>query len=140
MKTTLITALCTLGLCLQMRTAQAQCDTIVNMCEKYITEEYISDAQTYRALLNGDDVAEFTVTLFAGNTYRLASCSGTSEGQLIFRIVDVEKNILYTSADFSNAPYWDFFVENTLQVTVEAMLDKSKTDSGCAVLLIGFKK
>lgn len=118
----------------------AQCDTIVSLCEKHITDQYISDAQTYRALLNGDDVAEFTITLYSGNTYRMAACSGTSDSQLIFRMVDAEKNILYTNSDFGISPYWDFFVENTMQVTVEAMLDKNKSDSGCAVILIGFKK
>lgn len=117
-----------------------QCDSIVSLCEKHITTEYITDAQTYRALLSGDDVAEFSVTLYAGNTYRMAACSGTSDSQLIFRLVDFEKNILFTNADFGIAPYWDFFCENTMQVTVEAMLDKNKSDSGCAVILIGFKK
>lgn len=120
--------------------AFAQCDTIANICEKHITDEFISDAQTYRALLSGDDAAEFTVTLFGGNLYRIAACSGTTDGNLVFRIVDAEKNILFTNSDYSTAPYWDFSIDNTMQVTIEATLNSNTTDSGCAVILIGFKK
>jgi hypothetical protein len=118
----------------------SQCDTIATICEKHITDEFISDAQTYRALLSGDDAAEFTVTLFGGNVYRIAACSGTTDGNLVFRIVDSEKNILFTNSDYSTSPYWDFSVENTMQVTIEATLNSNNTDSGCAVILIGFKK
>lgn len=121
-------------------TSFSQCDTIANICEKHITDEFISDAQTYRALLSGDDAAEFSVTLFGGNLYRIAACSGTTDGNLVFRIVDAEKNILFTNSDYSTAPYWDFSVDNTMQVTIEATLNANNTDSGCAVILIGFKK
>jgi hypothetical protein len=31
-------------------------------------------------------------------------------------------------------------VANTIEVTIEAQLDPAKLGSGCAVLLIGFKK
>src|SRR5688572_17300814 len=106
--------------------ASAQCDTIASICEKHITSEYISDSQTYRALLSGDDTAEFSVTLYAGNVYRIAACSGTSDGNLVFRIVDAEKNVLFTNSDYSTAPYWDFHIDNTMQVTLEAMLDANK--------------
>ena len=121
-------------------TSFSQCDTIANICEKHITDEFISDAQTYRALLSGGDAAEFSVTLFGGNLYRIAACSGTTDGNLVFRIVDAEKNILFTNSDYSTAPYWDFSVDNTMQVTIEATLNANNTDSGCAVILIGFKK
>jgi hypothetical protein len=120
--------------------ATAQCDTIVSLCEKHITDNYLSDSQSYYALLSGDDVAEFSITLFAGTTYRIAACSGMQDGTLLFKLVDPEKNVLFTNSYYANAPYWDFFVENTIQVTLEASLDKSKVDSGCAVILIGFRK
>jgi hypothetical protein len=118
----------------------AQCDSLADYCQKHITSQYISDGQTYRALLSGDDVAEFQTTLFKGTTYRIAACSGSTDNNLIFKIVDQDKNILFSNADYSNAAYWDFFVEYTMSVTIESTLDKNKTDSGCAVIVIGFKK
>ncbi len=118
---------------------QAQCEIIVEGCEEHLTE-YISDGQFYRALLYNDQVAEFETTLFGGNTYRIAACSGEDDGNLIFRLYDQERNLLFSNAEFSNAPYWDFVVENSMNCTIEAQLDLNKQDSGCAVLLIGFKQ
>lgn len=120
--------------------SSAQCDTLAARCQKHIEENYISDGQTYRALLSGDDTAEFQAVFFEGNTYRIAACSGDSDNNLIFRIVDQDRNIMFTNRDYSTAPYWDFYIENTLPVTIEAMLDPNKSTSGCAVLVIGFKK
>jgi hypothetical protein len=118
----------------------AQCDTIMTMCEKNITEQYISDGQVYRALVNGNEVAEFSMTLFEGNTYRIAACSGLEDGNLFFTMLDPEGQALFKSEDFAGAPYWDFIIENTLQVTIETRLNPHKSQSGCAVIVVGFKK
>jgi hypothetical protein len=120
--------------------ATAQCDTIASLCEKNITAAYIPDGQLYRALLREDETAEFNLTLFGGTTYRVAACSGTSDGNLVFSVFDKDRNLLYTNKDRNNDPYWDLVVANTLEVTINAELDPRRSTSGCAVLLIGFKK
>jgi hypothetical protein len=120
--------------------AQTMCEPIATRCEQHITTNYIPDGQFYRALLQGDEVAEFALTLFGGSTYRVAACSGETDGILIFSVYDKDRNVLFTNKEHSNAPYWDLSVANTLDVTVEATLDASKAGSGCAVLLMGFKK
>ncbi|MCC6601306.1 MAG: hypothetical protein IT223_11630 [Crocinitomicaceae bacterium] len=119
---------------------RAQCDPIAAACERHIMSKYISDGQAYRALLSGSDVAEFETTLLGGNTYRIAACSGTSDSNLIFKIFDEEKNLLFSNADYSNAPYWDFSLQNTMILTIEATLDITRSSSGCAVLVIGFER
>ena len=122
-------------------TASAQlCDTIATVCEKHITTAYIPDGQFYRALLNGDEIAEFGLTLFGGTTYRVAACSGFEDGNLTFSVFDVQHNLLFSNKDQRNAPYWDLAITNTLDVTIEAVLDPADSSSGCAVLLIGIKK
>lgn len=120
--------------------AQAQCDTIASVCEKHISSTYIPDGQFYRALLREDEVAEFALTLFGGATYRVAACSGLTDGNLVFSIYDKDRNVLYTNKEHNNDPYWDLVIASTLDVTIEAQLDQSKASSGCAVMLIGFKK
>lgn len=120
--------------------AFAQCDTIASVCEKHITQAYIPDGQFYRALLSGEEMAEFNLTLFGGTTYRVAACSGLTDRNLVFSVLDRDRNVLFTNKEFSNDPYWDLVVENTIEVTMEAQLDPAKVGSGCAVLLIGFKK
>jgi len=120
----------------------SQCDTIANLCAKHITNNYISDGQQYRALLlNAEETAEFHTTMFAETIYRFAACSGLKDGNLIFRVLDKDRNVLFTNKDYRNAPYWDFKSKSTIDVIIEAQLDPDRNPgSGCAVLLIGFKQ
>ena len=120
--------------------AQGLCAPIADRCEAHITSRYIPDGQFYRALLQGEEVAEFELTLFGGSTYRVAACSGDSDGILLFSVFDKERNLLYSNKEHSSAPYWDLAITNTLDVSIEASLDPSKAGSGCAVMLVGFKK
>ncbi|MEI8136379.1 MAG: hypothetical protein WCH21_03530 [Bacteroidota bacterium] len=120
----------------------AQCDTIANICAKHIISTFISDGQQYRALLlNSEETAEFQTTFFGETIYRIAACSGTSDGNLIFNIYDQDRHLLFTNKDKKNAPYWDFKVKSTLETIIEAQLDANRNPgSGCAVMLIGFKQ
>jgi hypothetical protein len=117
----------------------AQCDTIANACLSHISNRYVSDGQLYRALLYDDQVAEFNTTFYGGSTYRLAGCSGFEDGNLIYSVFDEKRNLLFSSSEFGNAPHWDFQVASTMRVIIEARLDLEKLNSGCAVMLIGFK-
>lgn len=120
--------------------AQSMCGPIAERCEQHITDAYIPDGQFYRALLQGDEVAEFGITLQGGTTYRVAACSGDSDGILVFTVRDREGNELFSNREHGNAPYWDLVVAHTIEANLEANLDPSKTGSGCAVMLIGFKR
>lgn len=120
--------------------SKAQCDTVAQVCNDHITGGYISDGQQYRSLLINDEVAEFYTTFYGGSTYRIAACSGLTEGNLIFRIFDAERNLLFENTAYNNAGYWDFTFNETQECTIEAQLDNSAAGSGCAVVLIGFKE
>lgn len=137
-KSILILSMLVLSLCGKIN-AQI-CDTVANVCAKHIISSFISDGQQYRAfLLNQEETAQFETTFFGETTYRIAACNGLSDGNLIFTLKDELGNILFTNKEYQNAPYWDFKVKSTIQVTIEAQL--SPTNSGsCAVLLIGFKQ
>ncbi len=116
----------------------AQCDTIASVCAKHIVSPYISDGQQYRALLLADQTAEFHATFFGGGTYRIAACTGLKDGNLIFSVFDEDRNLIFSNKDFKNSPYWDFKVTSTMDVILEATLGGAQ--SGCAVVLIGFKQ
>ncbi|MBL7890402.1 MAG: hypothetical protein JNL24_12675 [Bacteroidia bacterium] len=116
-------------------------DTVANSCAKHLGNQFISDGQQYRALLmNADETAEFHTTLYGGTIYRIAACSGLSDGNLVFSVYDSEHNLLFTNSEFKNAPYWDFKINSTLDCTIEARLDGAQAGSGRAVVLIGFKQ
>jgi hypothetical protein len=126
---------------LLMNTASAQIsDTVANVCAKHLENKFISDGQQYRSLLmNGDETAEFHTVLYGGTVYRIAACTGLTDGNLIFSVFDTERHLLYTNHDYKNAPYWDFKINNTLDCIIEAKLDGPQ-NSGRAVVLIGFKQ
>lgn len=116
------------------------CETVAKPCSKHIVTPFVSDGQTYRAFLLTDQTAEFTTTFYGGTTYRVAACSGMTDGNLIFKIKDKDMNLLFTNEDQKSAPYWDFKIVNTIECIIEAQLNpNSSSQSGCAVLLIGFK-
>ncbi|MEI6020619.1 MAG: hypothetical protein WCR21_05780 [Bacteroidota bacterium] len=120
----------------------AQCDTIASICAKHIISSFVSDGQQYRSLLlNSEEYAEFKTTFFGETTYRIAACSGKTDGNLIFTIYDQDRRVLFSNKNQKNAPYWDFKIKSTLETTIEARLDSNKNaGSGCAVILIGFKQ
>jgi hypothetical protein len=121
---------------------RAQCDTIANICAKHIISSFVSDGQQYRSLLlNSEEYAEFHTTFFGETTYRIAACSGTSNGNLIFNIYDQDRRLLFSNHTQANAPYWDFKVKSTIETIIEAQLDPARSSgSGCAVILIGFRQ
>src|SRR5687767_10373215 len=120
----------------------AQCDSIADLCARHIVPSFISDGQQYRSLLlNSEEYSEFHTTFFGETTYRIAACSGTSDGNLIFNVYDQDRHLLFSNRSQRNAPYWDFKVKSTVETIIEAQLDVNRNPgSGCAVILIGFKQ
>jgi hypothetical protein len=117
-----------------------QCDSTARRCADHLTTKFISDGQQYRSLLIGDEVAEFHATFYGNSTYRICGCTGNSDGDLIFSLYDEQGNLLFTNNDYRNAPFWDFEFKGTVDLTIEAQLESMNQSSGCAVMLIGFKR
>lgn len=122
------------------------CEGTAKIAAQHIKPPFVSDGQTYRALLTAGQNAEFHATFFAGTTYRLAGATGESDGNLIFSVYSVDPNtgvrdLIFSNSQHDNSPYWDFKVTTTVEVAIEAALNPSSgKESGCAVLLIGFKQ
>jgi hypothetical protein len=126
--------------------AYAQLDSTTKLTTKYIVPPFVSNGQSYRALVLSGQSAEFQTTFFAGATYRIAAASGNTEGNLIFSVYAFDpatghRDLIFTNAQHNNAPYWDFKVTSTAEVVIEAQLNPaSGKDSGFAVISIGFKQ
>lgn len=121
-------------------TGYAQCDSTAAHADAYLTKHFVSDGQSYRALLFDDQIAEFSTTFYGGSTYRIIGFAGDNSEQLHFSLFDTEGNELFTNKEHNNAPYWDFKFKGTMEGRIEAKLDLSKQNSACAVLLIGFER
>ena len=75
----------------------SQCDEVARSSEQYFDKDFISDGQTYRALLYDDQVAEFSTLFFGGSTYRLSANTGTDKG-IVFRVLDKNRNVIFSSS------------------------------------------
>ena len=126
--------------------AQEMCSGTAKMCASHIIPPYVSDGQTYRSFILPGQDAEFHVTFFAGTTYRIAAGTGETEGNLIYSIYAYDpttgdRPMIFTSAQHGNTPFWDFKVNATVEVAVVASLNPAyNKESGCAVVMIGFKQ
>tara|TARA_B100001057_G_C22548988_1_gene832658 strand:- start:285 stop:722 length:438 start_codon:yes stop_codon:yes gene_type:complete len=122
---------------------QTRCDSLGGIVKGMLNENndsFYSNGQSYKYFFGEDENAEIITTFYEGTTYRIATSAGLEDNYMIFEILDQKRNLLFSNTDFSNEPYWDFKVENTLECTIEAKLDPNKKLNGCAQLIIAFKK
>lgn len=117
----------------------SQCDSTATIASQFLGDDFVSDGQVYRALLFEDQEAEFHTTFYGGAKYRIIAYAGFEKEQLIFNLVDEEQNVLFTNQDHAASTFWDFDFESTIEGKVQAKLDLTKQNSGCAVILIGFE-
>jgi hypothetical protein len=118
------------------------CESLVKDCENILKgkeKNFVSDGQVYTAFLDREK-AEFKTTFFGGSTYRIAATAGTEDNFVIFTVKDLQGNILFTNKKYKNSEYWDFKIEKTIPVLIETELDMDKKVTGCAVMMIGFKR
>lgn len=118
------------------------CESLVKACEVHLkgkNNNFVSDGQVYTAFLDREK-AEFKTTFFGGSTYRIAATAGEDDTYVIFTVSDLEGNLLFTNKNYKNSPYWDFKVPKTIPVVITTELDLDKKVTGCAVMMIGFKR
>ncbi len=116
----------------------SQVEAIEASCKEHFEYPFIVTGKPFRALLTGDEVAEFKATLFSSTTYRIAVGSKVSN-HVIFSIYDTNHTLLFTTEDHDNASYWDFEVDGYLDCIVEARLDNTVASSGFAIVMTGLK-
>ncbi len=117
----------------------AQPTAIKERCSNYFSDNYVSDGQQYRALLTGEEVAEFQATFYEKNRYRLVVCGARDNNTIVFNVYDKERNLLFSNKDYDNTPFWDLYFSSTTDCYIEARLDTNIQSSGIVYLLIGFE-
>jgi hypothetical protein len=136
-----------LGLLALSKPASAQIDSTVKLANKRIVPPFVSDGQSHRAFLLPDQSAEFQLTLFAGTTYRISAACGNKDGNVIYNLyaydpaTGTRQQLIYSSSGHHAAPYWDFKVNATIDVVIEAKLNPAASlPSGFVVVAVGFKR
>ncbi|RUT77702.1 hypothetical protein [Ancylomarina longa] len=121
-----------------------------SQCNEYTKKQcipqltpYTFNGQLNNAVLSEGETAELRLTFYKDQEYRILVKGEEDLGALEFQLFDTEYNLLYDNADEGYTNLWDFMVESTddfvIRILVPEDKDKSKLESGCVSILIGFR-
>ena len=126
--------------------------TVFSQCKNVAKKEclpklspYTHNGQVNSSTLLAGQTAELQMTFNSGLDYRILVCASAVLGKASFKLIDVEKNVVFDSKESNSPELWDFNVESTQQFTLEVTVPKSNSPnnivpSGCVSVLVGFKQ
>jgi len=105
---------------------------------------FTHDGNYHAAVLIEGEEAELYKTFYSDMEYRVAIVGEDKLPAIEFRIMDTNKNILYSNKDKDYASTWDFKLESSQQlklvIKVSSFNQPGDTPaSGCVAIMFGFK-
>lgn len=107
-------------------------------------ENYTHDGNYHAAVLVEGEEAELYKTFYSDMEYRVAIVGESKLPAVEFKIMDINKNVLYTNKDHEFASTWDFKLQSSQQLKIVVKVPSyNKPEqtpvSGCVALMFGFK-
>jgi hypothetical protein len=105
---------------------------------------YTHDGNYHAAVLVEGEEAELYKTFYSDMDYRVAICGEDKLPNIEFRIMDANKNVLYSNKDANYSKTWDFKLQSSQQlklvIKVTSFNQTGDTPaSGCVSIMFGFK-
>jgi len=105
---------------------------------------YTHDGNYHAAVLVEGEEAELYKTFYSDMEYRVAVIGESKLPPIEFRIIDGNKNVLYSNKETNFATTWDFKLQSSQQLKmIIKVTSASKTGdvpaSGCVAIMFGFK-
>jgi hypothetical protein len=105
---------------------------------------YTHDGNYHAAVLVEGEEAELYKTFYSDMEYRLAIVGESKLPNIEFKVMDENKNVIYSNKDNNYAQTWDFKLENSkqLKLVVKVTPFNKPGDtpaSGCVAIMFGFK-
>lgn len=105
---------------------------------------YTHDGNYHAAVLVEGEEAELYKTFYSDMEYRVAIVGESKLPAIEFKILDTNKNVLYSNKDKDYASTWDFKLQSSQQlklvVKVSSFNQSGDTPaSGCVAIMFGFK-
>jgi len=124
--------------------ASAQCKGFAKKICKEELESYIHDGNYHAAILTEGEEAELYKTFYSDQDYRVAICGSDNLPPIEFKVMDVNKNVLFSNEDVEYGKTWDFKLESSqqLKLVVKVTTFEQTSDapaSGCVAIMFGFK-
>jgi hypothetical protein len=125
-------------------TAEAQCKAFARKVCLPELGSYTHDGNYHAAILVEGEEAELYKTFYSDMDYRVAICGEDKLPNVEFKILDANKNVLYSNKDANYAKTWDFKLQSSQQlklvIKVSSFNQPGDTPaSGCVSIMFGFK-
>jgi len=123
----------------------AQCKGFAKNICKVELEPFIHDGNYHAAILTVGEEAELYKTFYSDTDYRLAICGSDALPNIEFRVIDSDRNVLYTNRSNNYSRIWDFRLESSqqLKLFIKVPAAEGASDeiiSGCVAIMFGFKE
>ena len=129
---------------------QAQCKGFAKKICKAELGDYTHDGNFHAAILTEGEEAELYKTFYSDQEYRIAICGADNIPDVEFKVVDVNRNVLYDNKTSQYSKFWDFKLESSQQLKIVIKVVTSGTaastaadaapPSGCVSIMFGFKE
>jgi hypothetical protein len=125
-------------------TANAQCKAFAKKDCLPELAPYTHDGNYHAAVLVEGEEAELYKTFYSDMEYRVAVVGEGKLPEVEFKILDENKNVLYSNKDQNYAKTWDFKLESSKQLKLVVKVNPFNKPgdvpaSGCVSIMFGFK-
>ncbi len=122
----------------------AQCKTFAKRACLPKLISYTHDGNYHAAVLIEGEEAELYKTFYSDMDYRVSIVGDEKLPQIEFRVLDTNKNILYSNTENNYASTWDFKLESSQQLKFvikvpSATRSGQRPLNGCVAIMFGFK-
>ncbi len=105
---------------------------------------YVHDGNYHAAVLVEGEEAELYKTFYSDMEYRVAICGEDKLPNVEFKVLDANKNVLYSNKDANFAKTWDFKLQSSQQLKLIVKVSSFNAPgdtpaSGCVSIMFGFK-
>jgi hypothetical protein len=124
--------------------ADAQCKAFAKKVCIPELGAFTHDGNYHAAILVEGEEAELYKTFYSDMEYRVSVCGEDKLPEVEFRVLDANKNVLYSNKDSNYAKTWDFKLQSSQQlklvIKVNSFNKPGETPaSGCVAIMFGFK-
>jgi len=124
--------------------ANAQCKAFAKKECLPELQNYTHDGNYHAAVLVEGEEAELYKTFYSDMEYRVSIVGENSLPAVEFKVMDINKNVLYSNKDHNNATTWDFKLQSSQQLKIVVKVSSFNKPgdtpaSGCVAIMFGFK-
>ena len=134
-----------LSLTIGSQVINAQCKGFAKKICKVELDPYIHDGNYHAAILTEGEEAELYKTFYSDTEYKIAICGSDALPNVEFKVIDVNKNVLYCNKDHNFSRTWEFKLQASQQLKILVKVHPSGKNaeevvSGCVAIMFGFKE